>query len=153
MALTRRQALEGLFAGGIVAQVPASAWANSSASVLALGNGMRVHYATNKSGYVSAALALRSKHIDGPRGLAHIMEHTSFSVIEEKSGRTRRAIVNWRNRHKRRVCCQAARRNYEARYQSNADMSLRSRVAKCHLRIMHRSKLPSGICPSSSRAV
>ena len=79
MTVTRRQALKGLFAGGIAAQVPASARASSSTPVLALSNGMRVHFATNKSGYVSTALALRSKHIDEPRGLAHIMEHTSFS--------------------------------------------------------------------------
>jgi len=38
-----------------------------------------MHLASNKSGYVSAALVLRSKEIADPRGLAHIMEHTSFT--------------------------------------------------------------------------
>jgi predicted Zn-dependent peptidase len=79
MTMTRREALLGLFAGSIAAQVPTAVRAAPFTPVLALNNGLRVHFAPKNSGYISAALVLRSKHIAEPRGLAHIMEHTSFT--------------------------------------------------------------------------
>ena len=78
MTMTRRDALRGLFVGGIASQVPTAGWATPHAT-FTLSNGLRTHSATNRSGYVSAALVLRSKHIANPRGLGHIMEHTSFT--------------------------------------------------------------------------
>lgn len=44
-----------------------------------LANGFRTHILPNDSGYVSVTLVLRSKEIVHERGLAHLMEHTSFS--------------------------------------------------------------------------
>jgi predicted Zn-dependent peptidase len=79
MVMTRRDALRGLFVGGIATQVPTASWAMPHEPTFTLSNGLRTHFATNRSGYVSAALVLRSKHIANPRGLAHIMEHTSFT--------------------------------------------------------------------------
>ena len=79
MTMTRRDALRGLFVGGVASQVPTASWAMFHEPTFALSNGFRTHFATNRSGYVSAALVLRSKHIANPRGLAHIMEHTSFT--------------------------------------------------------------------------
>lgn len=78
-AMTRRDALKAAALGGLCLQLPTAARALVQPPALRLGNGLRVHLAPNKSGYVSAALVLRSKEIAEPRGLAHIMEHTSFT--------------------------------------------------------------------------
>lgn len=112
MSTTRRDALKGLFAGGVATQLPQWAWANSSEPLLTLSNGLRLHYCANKSGYVSAALVLRSKAIAEPRGLAHIIEHTSFTgaagslsakqikdlhgdCIQESNATTGRGMIQW----------------------------------------------------------
>ena len=83
MSVSKRDVLKGLFVGGIVTQMPTASWAipdnTQSPPTFTLNNGLRVHLSRKESGYVSAALVLRSKHIDDPRGLAHIMEHTSFT--------------------------------------------------------------------------
>ena len=85
MSVSKRDVLKGLFVGGIVTQMPTASWAipdnPQSPPTFTLNNGLRVHLSPKKSGYVSAALVLRSKHIDDPRGLAHIMEHTSFTGV------------------------------------------------------------------------
>ena len=77
-----------------------------------LSNGLRTHFVTNRSGYVSAALVLRSKHIANPRGLGHIMEHTSFTgaagpltakqvkdlhsdCIQDSNAITDRGMIQW----------------------------------------------------------
>jgi hypothetical protein len=44
---------------------------------LVLGNGLRAHLISSPCGYVS--LSLRSEEIVHQHGLAHLMEHTSFS--------------------------------------------------------------------------
>jgi predicted Zn-dependent peptidase len=112
MSMTRRNALKGLLAGGIVSQLPTAAWANAARPTLTLSNGLRVHYCVNRSGYVSTALVLRSKSIAEPRGLAHIMEHTSFTgaagsmsakevkdlhsdCIQESNATTGRGMIQW----------------------------------------------------------
>jgi predicted Zn-dependent peptidase len=83
MSVSKRDVLKGLFVGGFITQLPTASWAKSnntqSPPTFTLSNGLRVHFSPKESGYVSAALVLRSKHIDDPRGLAHIMEHTSFT--------------------------------------------------------------------------
>ena len=78
-AMTRREALKVAVLGSLGLQLPSTARALVAPPGLRLGNGLRMHLASNKSGYVSAALVLRSKEIADPRGLAHIMEHTSFT--------------------------------------------------------------------------
>ena len=83
MSVSKRDVLKGLFVGGFITQLPTASWAKSdnaqSPPTFTLSNGLRVHFSPKESGYVSAALVLRSKHIEDPRGLAHIMEHTSFT--------------------------------------------------------------------------
>ena len=112
MSMTRRDTLKGLLAGGIATQLPTVASANAENPILTLRNGLRVHCRMNKSGYVSAALVLRSKNIAEPRGLAHIMEHTSFTgaagsmtakqvkdlhgdCIQESNAITGRGMIQW----------------------------------------------------------
>ena len=112
MTMTRRDALKGLFVGGIAAQVPTAGWAMPHESTFTLSNGLRTHFSTNRSGYVSAALVLRSKHIANPRGLGHIMEHTSFTGaagsltakqvkalhsdrIQDSNASTGRGVIQW----------------------------------------------------------
>ena len=111
MTMTRRHALRGLFVGGIATQMPTASWAIPHAT-FALSNGLRTHFATNSSGYVSAALVLRSRHIANSRGLAHIMEHTSFTgaagsltakqvkdlhsdCIQDSDATTDRGMIQW----------------------------------------------------------
>ena len=77
--MTRRDALKAAALAGLSLQLPTAARALVEPPTLRLDNGLRVHLAPNKSGYVSAALVLRAKDIAEPRGLAHIMEHTSFT--------------------------------------------------------------------------
>jgi predicted Zn-dependent peptidase len=112
MTMTRRDALKGLFVGGIAAQVPTAGWAMLHQPTFTLSNGFRTHFSPNRSGYVSAALVLRSKHIANPRGLAHIMEHTSFTgaagsltakqvkdlhsdCIQDSNATTDRGMIQW----------------------------------------------------------
>jgi predicted Zn-dependent peptidase len=88
------------------------AWASAAKPILTLRNGMRVHYCANTSGYVSAALVLRAKAIAEPRGLAHIIEHTSFTgaagglsakqvkdlhgdCIQDSNATTGRGMIQW----------------------------------------------------------
>ncbi|HXF55227.1 MAG TPA: pitrilysin family protein [Hyphomicrobiaceae bacterium] len=89
--MSRRDALRGLLLGGAASTLPtgAAAFKDSQGTFtaasggepvsLALSNGLRIHCLTKRSGYVSASLVLRSKEIGEPGGLAHLMEHTSFS--------------------------------------------------------------------------
>jgi predicted Zn-dependent peptidase len=80
MLVSRRDALKGLVVGGAVSALPARAAASEpEQSSFVLGNGLRIHCLSKRSGYVSAALVLRSKEIGEPGGLAHLMEHTSFT--------------------------------------------------------------------------
>jgi|GEM_PF-656579 len=91
MRVSRRDALRGLVLGGAASALPAGAAAfkgeqgtfaagsGGEPVSLTLSNGLRIHCLTKRSGYVSAALVLRSKEIGEPGGLAHLMEHTSFS--------------------------------------------------------------------------
>ena len=46
---------------------------------LVLGNGLRAHLISSPCGYVGLSLILRSEEIVHQHGLAHLMEHTSFS--------------------------------------------------------------------------
>jgi predicted Zn-dependent peptidase len=90
MGLSRRDALRGLLAGGVVVgghglrPAPASgqdACPQNPSQVrsLTLANGLRAHIVANGSRYVSAALVLRSSEIRAQEGLAHLIEHTSFT--------------------------------------------------------------------------
>jgi predicted Zn-dependent peptidase len=82
MQINRRHALTALVSGIAASAVPRSATAlpvgpeASGPRSLRLGNGFRVHYIPNDSGYVATTLVLRSKEIVH-NGLAHICEHTS----------------------------------------------------------------------------
>ena len=82
MQINRRHALTALVSGIAASAVPRSAVAlpigleAAGHRSLRLGNGFRVHYIPNDSGYVTATLVLRSKEIVH-NGLAHICEHTS----------------------------------------------------------------------------
>jgi predicted Zn-dependent peptidase len=60
------------------ALAPPPAAARTSQSVV-LDNGLRAHLIPRQCGYISLALILRSEEIVHRHGLAHIMEHTSFS--------------------------------------------------------------------------
>src|SRR5690606_32712881 len=77
-----------------------------------LGNGLRVHCCRCSSRYISAALVLRSREIMAHGGLAHILEHTSFtgaagdlparelknrhrSIIQESNATTAPGILEW----------------------------------------------------------
>lgn len=90
MQLDRRGVLRGLCAGGLACALPASSWAEQITDLATsshpkwrqfkLTNGLRVHLLANNTEYVSASLLLRARQIsfeDG--GLAHLMEHTSFT--------------------------------------------------------------------------
>lgn len=79
MTVSRREALKGMLLGGAVSALPSVARAAPEQSTFVLDNGLRIHCFAKTSGYVSAALVLRSKEIGDPGGLAHLMEHTSFS--------------------------------------------------------------------------
>lgn len=81
MPVSRRDALKGLLVGSALPALPAVASATSEPERFSfvLSNGLRVHCRANGSGYVSAALLLRSQEIGEASGLAHLMEHTSFS--------------------------------------------------------------------------
>src|SRR5690606_35083441 len=87
--ISRRKAM-GLLAGGAMAgalrlstaaavdgggQRPAPARVRTHT----LDNGLRMHILASGSRYISAALVLRSRQIDAREGLAHILEHTSFT--------------------------------------------------------------------------
>jgi predicted Zn-dependent peptidase len=119
----RRGVLRALFVGGIACTLPAPARAVSLAGParpsdprwrqFELPNGLRVHLLSNDTGYVSGSLLLRSERItpeDG--GLAHIMEHTSFTgaagdlsaaelkdlhkdIIQDSNALTRAGSIEW----------------------------------------------------------
>jgi predicted Zn-dependent peptidase len=110
--MTRRDALKASVLGALAMQVPTAAWAMIAQPTMRLSNGLRVHLAFNTSGYVSAALVLQSKEIADPRGLAHIMEHTSFTgaagalsakqvkalhsdCIQDSNATTSRGMIQW----------------------------------------------------------
>jgi predicted Zn-dependent peptidase len=110
--LTRRAALKAAVLGGLGMQVPTAAQALIAQPTLRLSNGLRIHLSHNRSGYVSAALVLRSREIAEPRGLAHIMEHTSFTgaagsltarevkalhsdCIQDSNATTGRGMIEW----------------------------------------------------------
>ncbi len=85
MEVTRRGALQLVLAGGLFACVSRHALAapalsqGGSLTNHVLENGLRLHCYRNGSKYVSAALILRSREILAHSGLAHILEHTSFT--------------------------------------------------------------------------
>lgn len=85
MEATRRSALQLILASGLLSCFPRIAVAGPAVcrtGILTshrLGNGLRVHCYRNGSKYVSAALVLRSCEILNHSGLAHILEHTSFT--------------------------------------------------------------------------
>ena len=82
MQINRRHALTAFLSGIAASQLPSAAAAlpididGAGHRCLRLGNGFRVHYTANDSGYVTATLVLRSTEITH-NGLAHICEHTS----------------------------------------------------------------------------
>ena len=83
MQINRREAAKGLLAGFAATSVLPARTAHAAGGVagchsFTLGNGFRTHVIANASGYVSAALVLRSKEITHD-GLAHMFEHTSWS--------------------------------------------------------------------------
>jgi zinc protease len=81
MSVTRRDALKGMMLGGALSALPVTARSAEpeQPSSFVLDNGLRVHCLAKRSGYVNAALILRSREIGEPGGLAHLMEHTSFT--------------------------------------------------------------------------
>ena len=90
MRLDRRGILCGLLAGGMSCALRSPTWAATDAGLTAapqmkwhhfeLPNGLRLHIWPNKTEYVSASLLLRARQIaSGDGGLAHLMEHTSFT--------------------------------------------------------------------------
>lgn len=82
MLVSRRDALKGIMIGGAVSVLPATTAHSAEPdqpSTFTLDNGLRVHFLAKRSGYVNAALILRSQEIGDPGGLAHLMEHTSFT--------------------------------------------------------------------------
>lgn len=110
--MTRRDALKAAALAGLGLQVPTAARALIAQPTLTLSNGLRTHLSFNTSGYVSAALVLRAKEIADPRGLAHIMEHTSFTgaagslsakeikalhsdCIQDSNATTGRGMIQW----------------------------------------------------------
>ena len=77
-----------------------------------LANGLRVHCCRSRSRHINAGLLLRSKEITAHGGLAHIMEHTSFTgaagqltarelkqkrkaVIQEGNAFTAPGVLGW----------------------------------------------------------
>lgn len=80
MTLTdRRTVLRLLAAGAFSSALPFPLAASRERKVAALPNGLRIHLAPTQSSYISAALTLRARRIPGEGGLAHILEHTSFT--------------------------------------------------------------------------
>ena len=79
MVISRRDIMHMMGVVGFSSVLPSPAWAQSAPANFSLPNGLRVHCRTTASSYISAALTLRSQNIMGPGGLAHILEHTSFT--------------------------------------------------------------------------
>ena len=79
MHVSRRDTFKLLLAGAATSGLPQLSVAAIALQPLILGNGLRAHLVANQSGYVSLSLILRSKNIVHQHGLAHIMEHTSFT--------------------------------------------------------------------------
>jgi predicted Zn-dependent peptidase len=120
----RRDVLRLLLAGGLSLACPNLAGAEPIALRSAspsgqkwrqfeLANGLRVHLLANDTGYVSGSLLLRSDRITPENGgLAHILEHTSFTgaagslsaqdvkelhkdVIQDSNASTRAGAIEW----------------------------------------------------------
>jgi len=85
MDISRRDLFKLALAGGCLHTVSSVGFAapaltqSEPLTTVALDNGLRVHCYRNASRYISAALILRSKEIGAHGGLAHILEHTSFT--------------------------------------------------------------------------
>ncbi len=85
MDISRRGLFKLALAGGCLHSLSSAGFAapaltqNEPLTTVTLDNGMRVHCYRNGSRYISAALILRSKEIGAHGGLAHILEHTSFT--------------------------------------------------------------------------
>jgi len=85
MHISRRALLQLTLVGGFLHNSPSVGLAGpeftatDQLSTYTLENGLRVHCYRNASKYISAALVLRSKEIMAHAGLAHILEHTSFT--------------------------------------------------------------------------
>ena len=102
MRINRRDAVKALIAGFAAPPVLPVRTAHAAGGVagchsFALDNGFRTHFIANGSGYVSAALVLRSKEITHD-GLAHMFEHTSWSgaagsMSADDKGRLQKAFI------------------------------------------------------------
>jgi len=85
METTRRGFIKLALAGGFAPYMSPLALAAPSSereelyTQHVLSNGLRVHHLRSRSKYVSTALVLRSREIMNHSGLAHILEHTSFT--------------------------------------------------------------------------
>ena len=79
MLIGRRDAVKAIISGaasGLLPLARAQAVDQGPARRISLGNGLRIHFLPDESGYVLARLVLRSKEITH-NGLAHLFEHTS----------------------------------------------------------------------------
>jgi len=104
MEASRRGFIKLVLAGGFVPFFAPSIFASPSIphersyTQFTLSNGLRLHHLRSRSKYLSTALVLRSREIMSHRGLAHILEHTSFTgaagdlSAEEVKYRQRRLI-------------------------------------------------------------
>ena len=114
MMWDRRDALKLFLWAGAAASLPRQALAVANeVPTFTLDNGMRLHFVPTGARYVSAALVLRSKEIFGRGGLAHILEHTSFTgaagplsakdvklrhrdCIQDSNASTTPGMIEWR---------------------------------------------------------
>lgn len=121
MIFSRRDALKVVLGSGLTFARPSPLFAESISlkseiqdayQKYELANGLRVHCCRCNSRYISAALVLRSKEIMAHGGLAHILEHTSFTgaagamtaaelkrkhknIIQESNATTAPGILEW----------------------------------------------------------
>lgn len=104
MGISRRGLLQLALAGGCLLSVSPKGLAGAATALdeplttSTLDNGVRVHCYRNGSRYISAALVLRSSEIMAHGGLAHILEHTSFTgaagtMTAKELKQKRRALI------------------------------------------------------------
>jgi len=77
--ISRRDTFKLLLAGAATSGLRPLSAAAAPPHTLVLRNGMRAQLVAVDCGYVSLSLILRSKQIVHQHGLAHMMEHTSFT--------------------------------------------------------------------------
>lgn len=112
MHVSRRDTFKLLLAGAAASGLPSLSRAAEAPRALVLRNGFRAHLVAIDSGYVSLSLVLRSKDIVHQHGLAHIMEHTSFTgaagsltaqnvadaqddYVQDKNASTSLGVIQW----------------------------------------------------------